>query len=223
MILTENQINANRANAQFSTGPKTQEGKKKSSLNALRHGLNSQAVLLPHEDAIAFARHNKNCFDDLRPKGFVEEQMTQSLADLSWRINRMRNMETNLLAVACHELESTDDAADPEVHAALAMARAYKENCVDIVKLGQHEARASREFRRTLDELKALQAERRAAEAAQLQTATVIRNMQKAKGIVWNPADDGFVLTILEIDTAMRRQGLIEEAKNYRKAGAARA
>ena len=50
-MLTENQLDANRANAQHSTGPKTAEGKKRSSLNAIRHGLNSQAVLLPYEDA----------------------------------------------------------------------------------------------------------------------------------------------------------------------------
>ena len=61
---------ANQAHAQFSTAPKTAEGKKRSLLNAFCHGLNSQAVLLPCEDAIAF--------------GFAEEQSTQSLSDLAW-------------------------------------------------------------------------------------------------------------------------------------------
>ena len=36
----------NRANAQRSTGPKTEEGKQRSSLNALRHGLTGQTIIL---------------------------------------------------------------------------------------------------------------------------------------------------------------------------------
>ncbi len=42
-----NRAQINIANAQHSTGPKTPEGKKKSSLNALRHGLTGQIVVMP--------------------------------------------------------------------------------------------------------------------------------------------------------------------------------
>ena len=43
----------NRANALLSTGPKTEEGKQRSSLNALRHGLTGQTVVMPTEDLLA--------------------------------------------------------------------------------------------------------------------------------------------------------------------------
>ena len=48
----------NRANAQHSTGPKTVAGKQVSSLNALRHGLTSQIVVMPGEalSAISYRR-----------------------------------------------------------------------------------------------------------------------------------------------------------------------
>ena len=38
---------ANRENAQKSTGPRTEEGKRKFSLNGIRHGLTGQVVVLP--------------------------------------------------------------------------------------------------------------------------------------------------------------------------------
>src|ERR1043165_3369257 len=45
---------ANRKNAQKSTGPKSKEGKEKSSQNARTHGLFCHALLLPHDDKTIF-------------------------------------------------------------------------------------------------------------------------------------------------------------------------
>ncbi len=45
---------ANHSNAQLSTGPKTPEGKKASSMNALRHGLAARELVIRPEDRPAF-------------------------------------------------------------------------------------------------------------------------------------------------------------------------
>ena len=51
---TAAQIAANQANAQSSTGPKSEDGKNRSSLNALKTGLTGRTVLMPGDDAKAY-------------------------------------------------------------------------------------------------------------------------------------------------------------------------
>ena len=61
MKLTEAKIEANQANAQLSTGPRTEQGKAISSFNSLRHGLTAMTVLLPGEDPAQSLRQNPHC------------------------------------------------------------------------------------------------------------------------------------------------------------------
>ena len=51
---TESQQTANETNAQKSTGPKSVEGKAKSAMNALKHGLKSKQIILPNENPLEF-------------------------------------------------------------------------------------------------------------------------------------------------------------------------
>ena len=89
----------NRQNAAFSTGPKSAEGKQKSSLNATRHGLTSQVVVMPTEDLIAYLDHTQTFHDEYQPQGPTETHLTQTLADCAWRLNRARALENNLLTI----------------------------------------------------------------------------------------------------------------------------
>ncbi|MHB9026646.1 MAG: hypothetical protein ACYC7E_21145, partial [Armatimonadota bacterium] len=64
---TERQNEANRQNAQHSTGPRTPEGKARSSMNALKHGFFAKEALLPQEDAAEFTTFADALRDDLQP------------------------------------------------------------------------------------------------------------------------------------------------------------
>src|ERR1700693_3393371 len=111
----------NRENARHSTGPRTETGKQRSSLNALRHGLTGQTIVLPCEDLAAYQTFTKRFFDDLQPRGVIEEQLVQTLADASWRLNRARAIETNLLTLGQTENQDSITTDYPEADSALAM------------------------------------------------------------------------------------------------------
>src|SRR6267154_1180827 len=114
-----NRTEINRANAQSSTGPRTDAGKQRSSLNALRHGLTGQTIVLPSDDLVAYKRHCKGFHDQYQPKNPTEVQLTQTVADLSWRLNRATAIETNMLALGITEHSHSVDTENDQVHTAL--------------------------------------------------------------------------------------------------------
>jgi hypothetical protein len=77
----QHRVEANRANAQLSTGPRTEQGKAKSSLNAVKTGLTGRTVLLPSDDAVQYERQVQRFFAELKPIGESESALVQSLAD----------------------------------------------------------------------------------------------------------------------------------------------
>src|ERR1700685_4354865 len=81
--LSDRQPAANRANAQLSTGPKTEEGKRRSSLNARRHNLTGQVGAMTGEDRIAHDAFPESPIRSMSPEGALERVATDS-----WRLNR---------------------------------------------------------------------------------------------------------------------------------------
>ena len=65
-------IEANRRNAQKSTGPRTPEGKSRSRWNALKHGLDAHAPVLPGESAEALQERIDTWTDQLQPRNDAE-------------------------------------------------------------------------------------------------------------------------------------------------------
>src|SRR5215469_16925263 len=79
-MASEKHIAANRRNASRSTGPKTAEGKARMRLNALKHGLTADTVVLPGEDPAALEARVDAWKDDLRPGGALEDYLVERAA-----------------------------------------------------------------------------------------------------------------------------------------------
>jgi hypothetical protein len=99
-MATEAQIQANRANAKKSCGPKTDAGKARSRLNGLKHGLRTQNEhpVLPQEDPAELEAKIREWIDDYQPTNAVERELVGRAARLSWTLDRAERYETALLA-----------------------------------------------------------------------------------------------------------------------------
>src|SRR4030081_3436849 len=96
--ISEAQLEANRQNAQKSTGPKTEEGKKRSRINATRHGLTGQFHAFSHEHKIAFDEHCHNLMADYNPETYGEKLLAIAIAENLWRVKHRRTVENIILA-----------------------------------------------------------------------------------------------------------------------------
>jgi hypothetical protein len=221
MPVTEQQLAANRANAQHSTGPNTPEGRKRSSQNALRHGITAQTTVMTEEDRIKHDEFCANMMADLAPVGGMETFLASSVAEEAWRLNHARAQCGNIVAIG--HFDGTGDIYDaaehPEVHTAITAARTVRDHAKTLELISLYEQRIRRSFEKYLEKLETLQAERKAKHEKELEEARKFYQFAEIKNIPWNPTADGFVFSTDEIarytDRYHRRQAAGEANFRY--------
>ena len=96
MIISDKQQEANRQNAQHSTGPITPEGKAAVRLNALTYGLRAQSTLIPGEDPEEY----KQLWDELsaewQPQTRTERLHLEQMATDQWLLARIARGESQI-------------------------------------------------------------------------------------------------------------------------------
>jgi hypothetical protein len=98
------QIEANRRNARLSTGPVSEEGKRKSRQNAVRHGLTAETVIDALEDAEDYAAFEMAVTADYDVQSAVERELVLRLASLLWRLRRATAIESGLFKIQAKHL-----------------------------------------------------------------------------------------------------------------------
>lgn len=171
---SEARLRANRLNAQNSKGPTSVEGKKRSCLNATRHGILSQTVHFPEEEMKAYTEFCERYVADLKPVGVLETELANACADLQFRLHRCSAAEHNMFAIGFEENGNLWETGHPESHTALAMAETLRSNANPIATLSLYEQRINRRFLQTLKQLREIQAERRSLEQTQLKELCLI-------------------------------------------------
>jgi hypothetical protein len=94
---SEKQIAANRANAKRSTGPNTSGGKARSRMNAWKHGLRAETVVIAGEDAKDLQAIQRELWEEYQPEPGMESLLVERLAHYAWRMRRAVVFEAALL------------------------------------------------------------------------------------------------------------------------------
>ena len=212
--MTDKQLEANRQNAQLSTGPRTGEGKRRSSMNATRHGLTGQVSAMTEEDRIAHDAFSAAMLKDLAPEGPLETQLAQRVATDSWRLNRMSAIEDNIFALGSCEHAAEVDCEHPEIHAAFTAAKTFQAEAKQLQLLSLYEQRLNRAVQKNLALLQDLQAKRKAERRRALEEAKKLYFNEK-KDLQHQPAVNGFVFSGEEIRAEIDRDRRLRQAEHF--------
>jgi len=95
-MASKRQIEANRRNAQKSTGPKSPEGKAVSSMNALKTGLYAVSEVLPTENPAKYQELIARYYADHKPETALACQYVDEIIYCTWNLRRLRRVESEL-------------------------------------------------------------------------------------------------------------------------------
>jgi hypothetical protein len=143
-MATDKQIQANRENAQSSTGPRTPEGKARSSANRTTHALTGRHTVLPTESQEDFNQLLANLIDEWSPQTETESQQVDLIAHHWWRLLRIARLETDTFARTL------------EIRQKLALTD-------DLERLSRYEVRIRRGYQLAIETLRKLQSARQQA------------------------------------------------------------
>jgi hypothetical protein len=201
-MATEAQINANRLNAQKSTGPVTEKGKNRSRLNGARHNLTGQAFLMTDEDRQAYDRFSDPYIAALQPANPVELQLAHLLAQDNHRLNRIHAIEENTFALGeCGKPGESLDADHPEVHHAGAQARTFAMEGKTFQNISLYEQRITRNIHKNMKLLLEIQDRRKAEERLQAIEARTVKPKTRTAA-AGSPTEIGFAFSTPKLTLA---------------------
>jgi hypothetical protein len=211
-MISEKQLAANRRNARRSTGPRTEEGKNVSALNARRHNLTGQVTAMTDADRIMHDAFSAAMVESLAPEGAMETQLAQRIATDSWRLNRISAVEDNLFALGHNAHSDGIETENPEIHAALTAAKVFQEESKQLQLLTLYEQRINRSIQKNLALLQGLQAARIAKRETEMKEAKKLLQLSEMKGLPYQPGKDGFVFSNEEIRIAIDKDRRLQRA-----------
>ena len=140
-MVSDRKAEANAANAQLSTGPRTEEGKARSSQNALKHGLTAKELVVREDEREEFEEFRIDFINQIEPEDPLEVVAVNHALHAAWNLRRFRRLEADLMA----------NGLDPILD----------ETAVKTLdRLQRYAARAERSYYKAMDELRKLHTRR---------------------------------------------------------------
>jgi hypothetical protein len=216
--ISEARLAANRANAQHSTGPRTEEGKAKVCLNAVKTGLTGRTVLLSEDEAAPYQELLREYEKALQPVGVEERALVQSIVDGRWRLDRIPGLEMALVTLIKNEWIARDPIYAAPARSILTEMKIRREHAKEFRNLAIQEARLARRREKEMAELLRLQQARKAKEAEALAQAAKARLLAAHQNKPFDLASLGFEFSTQQFEsyfaalTQARKQQMLQEA-----------
>jgi len=203
--ISEAQLAANRANAAHSTGPRTEEGQKRSSLNAMRHGLTGRTVLLPREKKQDYDAFSQEIFNQLKPANPMEREKVQLIVDQQWRLRRAAAMENALMGMM-------DPEGPEEIEIDTGVVR-------QVATLQTYVQRIQQVLKEAEKQLQDMQFARQFRENRQMASALAIYDLYQKEGLAWDPRENGFDCSLDELKAYIKREAIAKFPQMAEKLG----
>jgi hypothetical protein len=156
-MATQKQIESNRRNSQFSTGPRTVEGKAVSRMNALKSGIDATYETTCGEYPSDLAELAAEYDRQFQPMGPVERVLVDLIIKNDWLLRRYRFLRADLTGHSANGPFSRKQGHE--------YGAGFATNTEAIHRLHRHDVDAERAYFRNLDELERRQNIRRKLEA----------------------------------------------------------
>jgi SEC-C motif-containing protein len=148
---SERQLAANRRNALRSAGPKTEAGRRASSLNALKHGLRSPLIVLPGENQAEFDALYNDFAAEAQPRSTSDLAAVRKIAACEWRLRRLGEIEAEMFTRLIEKSRATE--TTPRSDVALVARRFLEGDLKPFTALARYEASLDRQYRNAWREL----------------------------------------------------------------------
>jgi hypothetical protein len=153
-MASQKQLLANRLNAKKSTGPSSVEGKARSSMNALKTGIDAKTQLIRGETFTALQELIDEYHGRFRPTTPDQRLLVDTLIDCDWLLRRFRAIETQIYERVLDIYDTT-------------LARVFSEHTDEFTRLQRRIDSTQRHYHNALNQLRRLQAEEAAAHPAE--------------------------------------------------------
>ena len=213
-MISDKQLDANRANAQKSTGPQTDEGKQRSRFNASRHGLTGQILLLTPEQQPIYDRLKNGLIEEFAPATEHERQLVAEYATNLWHRQRAGNLEEGIFALGLIQgiADNIEIDDNPEAHQFLSNAKTFLKQAPALGLLSLYSQRLVNKGQKILKQIEACQSERKKSERHAIDEATVLYQYHQMQELPFDPKENGFVFSNLDIIEHIRRTVLRNRA-----------
>ena len=171
-------------------GPRTPEGKRRSSLNAIKTMITSKVHLCSPEEQPAYDAHMAAYREALAPVGILETELVAEISKMKWRQKRAASVEDSIFSSGHLEQAHNMQTGDAAVDSCLAEGMVWKEHAKSLMLISLYETRMRRALEKDMAALEAMQSKRKEAYIQAQNEAIRLAQLAASEGEEYDPGDD---------------------------------